>query len=217
MFTGIVEETGAVLFLQKRGNLARISIQAHKVLQGIRCGGSICTNGVCLTVTSMDACSFSADVMLSSFATTTLGRLRTGAPVNLERALRADGRLDGHIVQGHVDGVGTVKRVTKAGDHVVITVSVPASILQLMVHKGSVALDGVSLTISGLEADAFSVSIIPTTLGETTLDSLVVGDAVNVETDIIGKYLHRFVSPGTPVPAAGTAGITADFLASHGF
>ncbi|MEX1909348.1 riboflavin synthase [Janibacter sp. Y6] len=198
MFTGIIEEVGTVLAVEHEQpgdggeadvGSARMTIEGPGVLVDARPGCSIAVGGVCLTVVEHDGERFTADVMGETLRWTTLGGLAPGDPVNLERALRADGRLDGHVVQGHVDGVGEVVARTAHERWEVLEVSVPDELRPHLVRKGSVAVDGTSLTVSGLTDAGFEVSLIPTTLAETTLGRRAVGDRVNLETDVLAKYV----------------------------
>jgi riboflavin synthase len=202
MFTGIVEELGEVVSVEHLGGTARITVRGPQVTSDARPGDSIAVNGTCLTVTGLSGGDFTADVMAETLRRTGLGGLAPGSPVNLERSLRVGDRLGGHLVQGHVDGVGTVtSRVTgERGD--VVRIAVPPGLARYLVEKGSVAVDGVSLTVSalggGLEEPAwFEVSLIPATLAATTLGRLQPGASVNLEADVIGKYVERML-PGQP-------------------
>jgi riboflavin synthase len=206
VFTGIVEELGKAAGLDVLADSARLTIHAPLVAAGAAAGSSIAVNGVCLTVTGTDGDQFSADVMGETLARSTLGRLAPGAPVNLERAAPAGGRLDGHIVQGHVDGTGVVTESRPAERWRVLRISIPAALSRYVAEKGSVAVDGVSLTVSGLsplgagEPRAgehwFEVSLIPETLARTTLGVVAVGDMVNIEVDVIAKYVERLLAGG---------------------
>lgn len=190
MFTGIVEEKGSVDFVSN----GRIEISCRKVLDGTKLGDSICVNGVCLTVTSLSSSGFSADVMNETLSRSNLGSLKKGSSVNLERAMAADGRFGGHFVSGHIDGTGTISRMKNDGNAVWIYVSSPKEILNLIVEKGSVAIDGISLTVASVSETDFSVSVIPHTGSETSLLSKKEGDVVNLENDIIGKYVQKLMS-----------------------
>lgn len=197
MFTGIVEELGQVEDVRRGPESVVLRVKAPGVLIGLAPGDSVAVDGVCLTVTAHDGVAFEADVMLETLQRSTLDSLAPGSTVNLERAMRADGRFGGHIVQGHVDGTADCL-ARRAGDGWdVVTFSLPPSLAPFVVHKGSICLDGVSLTVSGLAEDRFEVSLIPTTLAATTLGTLAVGDAVNVEVDVIAKYVERLLSPRT--------------------
>ena len=207
MFTGIVEEVGCV----RRIEPGKIAIAAHTVLEGTRIGDSIAVNGVCLTVVALGDGEFSADVMPETLRASGLGLLRVGDPVDLERAMLADGRFGGHIVSGHIDGVGRVKEVRAESNALVFTIEAPRAILDLIVEKGSIAIDGISLTVASVGARSFTVSIIPHTAASTVLASRRAGDTVNLENDIIGKYVSRLIgkTPGQ--------GITLDYLQANGF
>ncbi len=232
MFTGIVEEVGRVEQIPAPGRAGSLRIRASRVLEGTKLGDSIAVMGVCLTVTDLSPAGFSADVMPQTLSKSSLGALRAGSPVNLERAMAADGRFGGHIVSGHIDGTGRIRRLERDQNAVRITVEAPKSILALVVEQGSVAIDGISLTISRLLADAFEVSIIPHTFAETTLGARKPGDAVNLENDVVGKYVRRLLQTGgldpaggsdgstaedSPGPGCGKPGISLDFLAANGF
>lgn len=211
MFTGIVEEKGTVLSLERTPQKCRLSIKAEIVLRGTIIGDSIAVNGVCLTVTDIAEGSFSADVMPETLRRSSLGCLKAGSPVNLERAMAADGRFGGHIVSGHIDGTGKISSVKKEGNALLVSIAAPDNILRLIVEKGSVAIDGISLTVTKVTKTDFSVSIIPHTASETALLSKKAGDTVNLENDIVGKYVERLLS----VPES--KGITREFLLKNGF
>ena len=213
MFTGIIEEVGAVRRIERGAKGARLTIAAKTVLDGTRIGDSIATNGVCLTVTDLTAYSFSADVMAESLRRSGLGALQAGSPVNLERAMPADGRFGGHIVSGHIDGTGTVASLRREDNAVWLAVHAAPALLRYIVEKGSVAIDGVSLTVAAVDADGFSVSIIPHTGAQTILLGKRLGDTVNLECDVIGKYVEKLLGPHQEEPG----GITMEFLAQNGF
>jgi riboflavin synthase len=198
MFTGIVEALGEVTAAGHQQEPARITVHCPQVAAGCARGDSVAVNGVCLTVTSADSVSFSADVMAETLRRSTLGQLAPGSPVNLERPLRLDGRLGGHLVQGHVDGTGTVLERTPGPGWEVLRIAVPPGLTRYVAEKGSIAMDGVSLTVSATGEDAagpwFEVSLIPTTLRLTTLGRLQPGAVVNLEADIIAKYVERLAS-----------------------
>ena len=200
----------------RRVSPGAIEIAAKTVLEGTKLGDSIAVNGVCLTVTGLTGGSFTADVMNETLRRSNLGALRPGSPVDLERAMAADGRFGGHIVSGHIDGVGTVASFRRDANAVWLTVETPPAILTLIVEKGSIAIDGVSLTVAGLDDRTFSVSIIPHTGAETILLGKKPGDTVNLENDVVGKYVQRLLQPRT-APAPQPAGLTLEFLAQHGF
>lgn len=215
MFTGIVEELGQVEDIQRGRQSAVLTIRAEQVLEGTKIGDSIAVNGVCLTVTSLAGGRFTADVMHETLDRSALARLRRGSPVNLERAMAADGRFGGHMVAGHIDGTGRVAEIRRDDNAVWYTIQAAPQVLRYIVEKGSVAVDGISLTVARVEADRFSISAIPHTVAQTVLRERREGDLVNLETDIIGKYVEKLL---TPAPAQEqTGGITMDFLARHGF
>ena len=191
MFTGIVEECGTVLDVLKNGVSGSVQIQASTVLEGTKTVDSIAVNGVCLTVTKLTKSSFTADVMAETFRRTNLGNLGKNSRVNLERAMAADGRFGGHIVSGHIDGTGVISRIKEEGNAVWIYISAPQSILNLIVEKGSVAVDGISLTVAAVSDKEFAVSVIPHTRENTALSGKKTGAVVNLENDIIGKYVQK--------------------------
>ncbi|XVQ88798.1 riboflavin synthase [Microbispora siamensis] len=194
MFTGIVEELGEVVALEPRGDSARLTVRGAVVTADARHGDSIAVNGVCLTVAGAEGDSFTADVMKETLDRSSLGALRPGSRVNLERAVRADQRLGGHIVQGHVDGTGEVLS-REPGEHwEVVRLSLPANLARYVVEKGSIAVDGVSLTVAEVTDDSFSVSLIPTTLELTTLGRKQPGEPVNLEVDMIAKYVEKLTA-----------------------
>ena len=214
MFTGIVEEIGTVRTLRRGAHSAVLSIDARTVLERTRLGDSIAVNGVCLTVTSLGATQFSADVMHETLRRSNLGALHAGSPVNLERAMAADGRFGGHLVSGHIDAVGTIRRIQRDDNAVWYTVEAVPGLLRYIVEKGSITIDGISLTVASVEADRFSVSLIPHTAACTVLGYKRPGDTVNLETDIIGKYVEKLLRPA---PETVQRGITLEFLAENGF
>lgn len=194
MFTGIVEETGSITSLVDHGDAMRVRITAREVTSDASHGASISVNGICLTVAGHGDDWFEADVMNETIERTSLRSLGTGDVVNLERAAKVDGRLGGHIVQGHVDGVGEVAEIQPQERWTIVRIRVARELTRYMVEKGSITVDGVSLTIVSVTDEHFSVSLIPTTLAETTLGRLVVGDVVNVEVDVLAKYVEKLVS-----------------------
>jgi riboflavin synthase len=212
MFTGIVEELGVVAALEDQGDAVRLTVRGPLVTADAGLGDSVAVNGCCLTVARRDGDTFTADVMRETLDKTSLGALGPGAPVNLERAVTAATRLGGHIVQGHVDGTGSVVR-RRASEHwEVVEVSLPAELSRYLVPKGSVAVDGVSLTVVEVGDDSFTVSLIPETLARTTLGSKQPGDPVNLEVDVVAKYVERLLAhrPSAPAGAAEPAGPTGD-------
>ena len=194
MFTGIVEEVGAVAGVRPGG----FSIRASKVLEALDIGDSVSVNGACLTVTDLGPGSFSVDVVPETLRRTNLGSLSGGSPVNLERGVRAGGRLDGHIVQGHVDATGMIESIREDADAVMVTIEASPSIMRYVVEKGFIAVDGVSLTVVGCDEERFSVTIIPHTRAHTIMGSRKDGDTVNIEVDILAKYVERLVSRHGP-------------------
>ncbi|MDO4864113.1 MAG: riboflavin synthase [Ruminococcus sp.] len=212
MFTGIIEEVGTVVGIQRGGSRSFIRIRAQKVLEDVKLGDSIAVNGVCLTVTDFDPASFQADVMNETLSRSSLGSLRSGSPVDLERAMAAGGRFGGHIVSGHIDGTGTVTDIRNDGIAVWYTVSAKPEIMRYIVEKGSVAIDGISLTVAKVTDGAFSVSIIPHTAAQTVLGTKKVGDAVNLENDIIAKYVEKLLKPD-----GSAGGVSMELLAKNGF
>ena len=210
MFTGIVEELGQVKALSLRGNSGTLTVKAKKVLEGTKIGDSIAVNGVCLTVTNMKNNEFSADVMAETVRRSSLGALQDGSYVNLERAMAADGRFGGHIVAGHIDGTGTIRSMQPEGNAVLVTISAAPELLRYVVEKGSIAIDGISLTVAKVSHTDFTVSLIPHTGEETTLLKHRSGEIVNLETDIIGKYVEKLIQPKS-------GGVTMELLQQNGF
>ncbi len=198
MFTGIIEETGIIRSIGASGSAGEIGIRANKVLEGTRIGDSIAVNGICLTVTSLRPDGFTADVMPETIRRSSLGECSPGDPVNLERAMPADGRFGGHIVSGHIDGTGRIESMTKDVNAVWIRIRTGSDVLRLIVEKGSITIDGISLTVAEVDDAGFSVSIIPHTGEETTLLSRREGDTVNLETDIVGKYVEKLLGLSAP-------------------
>jgi riboflavin synthase len=212
MFTGIVEEVGRLRSLMVRERSAVLEVEARAVLEGTKEGDSIATSGACLTVIRLSADRFWADAMPETVRRTTLGRKRPGDGLNLERALTLQSRLGGHLVQGHVDGVGVVVKVEHEPGAAIVTLAAPADVVEVSVPQGSLAVDGVSLTIVDLEADVLKVSLIPHTVVATTLRDLRAGDEVNLEADLIGKYVRAYLArPGS------AQGLTLEKLSEAGF
>lgn len=216
MFTGIIEEVGVVKSIQRGAASSFIQISADTVLSDAHIGDSIAVNGVCLTVTDLAGNSFKADVMNETLSRSSLGLLKNGSPVNLERAMSAQGRFGGHIVSGHIDGTGIITDIKKDGIAVWYTVSADSDILHYIVEKGSIAIDGISLTVAAVTDKSFSVSIIPHTCANTILTSKKMGDTVNLENDIIGKYVEKLLMREN-TEKSGKTGITEEFLAKNGF
>jgi riboflavin synthase len=200
VFTGIVEAVGRVAALEPRGALTRLHVEAPGVVAGVRVGDSVAVNGACLTVTEVGGTRLCFEAVPETLERSSLGDLVEDSRVNLERALRADGRLDGHIVQGHVDGTGRVRRLERDGDDVRLFVECGPEVSEFLVEKGSVAVDGVSLTVVGVGDAAFDVALIPHTLEATTLGEKQPGDRVNLEADVLGKYVKRYLERLQPAP-----------------
>lgn len=233
MFTGIIEETGTLLSLNRNPHFCVLTISARTVLQSCRKGDSIAVNGICLTVTSFTASCFTADVMPETLDRSCLGRLTRGNQVNLERAMPADGRFGGHMVSGHIDGTGTVTAIRRDANAVWYTVDTTPAILRYIVEKGSVAIDGISLTAARVTDRNFCVSVIPHTVDHTNLSGRRIGDTVNLENDCIGKYLEKLLLSGNPPNRGAESGhppnrgaesgvapvsaITETFLRQNGF
>lgn len=216
MFTGIIEEIGTVNKIMRGQSSAILEICAGKVLEGTKTGDSIAVNGICLTVTSLHRGAFTADVMHETINRSALAYLSPGSHVNLERAMQANGRLGGHIVSGHIDGTGTILHIQKDDTAIWFTIQAKPEIMRYIVEKGSVAIDGISLTVAKIERDQFSVSAIPHTVRETVLHERKEGSPVNLETDIVGKYVEKLL-PVSPEKQAGNSSITKDFLTKYGF
>lgn len=214
MFTGIVEELGTVKAIHSLQTSARLTIAATKVLEGTIIGDSIAVNGVCLTVTEMSSKDFSADVMYETLRKTNLEELKQHSNVNLERALQLQSRLGGHLVSGHVDGIGTIRSISPVGIAKVLKIHCEEHVARNLLPKGSVSIDGISLTVVDVEDAFFTVSIIPHTLKNTTLGYKNIGLTVNLETDIIGKYVANFMKLATK---SSKHDISYDFLAEHGY
>lgn len=215
MFTGIIEEIGRMRRVTANGPTLELTVEADAVMNDVRLGDSISVNGVCLTVTAFDSRSFTADVMPETYRMTNLSKLKPGGKVNLERALRAGGRYGGHIVQGHIDGLGVIRSRKQEYNAVVFAVE-PADKRQLkyIVPRGSIAIDGISLTVVDTDSASFTVSIIPHTLAQTILADKQPGDDVNLETDLLGRYIERLLQYREPEKAGS---LTEAFLAENGF
>ena len=216
MFTGIIEEVGVIKSIRMGAQSAVITIEAEKVLEDIQLGDSIAMNGVCLTVTSFEKNSYSVDVMHETLRRTNLGELKGGSRVNLERAMAADGRFGGHIVAGHVDGPGVITSMKQDDNAVWITIETDASVLKYIVEKGSITIDGISLTVAEVDSRSFAVSVIPHTGVHTTLLEKKPGDTVNLETDMVGKYVEKLLGYKEQEQKP-KSNITMEFLMEHGF
>ena len=215
MFTGIVEEVGEITGLRQTATSTVLSVHAKTVLEGTKLGDSIAVNGVCLTVVRLTGDGFDGDVMPETMRRTNLGALRPKSRVNLERAMAADGRFGGHIVAGHVDGTGTITDLSPEGNAVWVTVAAGAELLRYIVEKGSITIDGISLTVARVSEHDFCVSIIPHTQANTNLSVRQTGDIVNLETDIIGKYVEKLLQLQKAEEPQNR--LTMEFLSEHGF
>lgn len=212
MFTGIVEEMGTIERMSIQGNSGSIAIRAKKVLEDAHIGDSIAVNGICLTVTSLGSDKFTADVMAETVRRSSLKSLGSGLQVNLERAMGANSRFGGHIVSGHIDGTGTIESISREENAIWFTIVPPSEMLYEIVEKGSITLDGISLTVAYVDERCFKVSVIPHTAAETILKYKSVGDAVNIETDIIAKYVAKLLGKEKKQET-----LTMDFLIENGF
>lgn len=215
MFTGIIEELGTVERVTRGRVSAVIAIRAEHILSDLKIGDSVAVNGVCLTATSLTGHGFTADVMHETLDRSSLAGLGPGSPVNLERAMAADGRFGGHIVAGHVDGVGTIAAIEQDDNAIWFTITAPEQVLRYVVEKGSIAIDGISLTVARVETDRFAVSVIPHTAAVTLLGLRRTGDRVNLESDLVGKYVERLLRPAPE--EKGQSRLTMEFLTQHGF
>ena len=219
MFTGIVEEIGSVKKIVHGSLSIKLSINCSKILEDVKIGDSIAVNGICLTVVELASSWFSVDVMPETMRMTSLSRLNLSDKVNLERALKLSDRLGGHIVSGHIDGTGIIKSLVREDNAIWITVEAADSIMRYIIYKGSVALDGTSLTVARIDENSFKVSLIPHTAGNTILGLLKAGDKVNVECDVIGKYVERLFKGNIQDSTSQSTkkDISIDFLRSNGF
>ena len=217
VFTGIVEEMGAVKKIDFYGNVNKLKISCKETLRDIKLGDSISVNGVCLTVSQLGDDWFEVDVMPETLRRTSLSTLKVGEKVNLEAALKLGARLGGHIVSGHIDCVGIIKEVKEEQNAVWIIIQVPDNLMKYIIMKGSIAIEGTSLTIANVETNNFGVSLIPTTRFITTLGYKKAGDKVNIECDIIGKYIEKLLNVNEKVHTKQGSGIDANFLQSNGF
>ena len=217
MFTGIIEELGVINEIKKGSISSKLLIKANKVLENTKVGDSICTNGVCLTVTELKTNSFETDVMAETLRRSNLGDLKVGSKVNLERALTLQSRLGGHIVSGHIDGTGEIISLIKEDNATWVTIKTTNDILRYIVLKGSITIDGISLTVAYVDDKSFKVSIIPHTAKETTLLNKTKGDTVNLECDVISKYVEKLIGLKPMDKCNETISITEDFLKVNGF
>ena len=215
MFTGIVEEIGTVRAVRRGAHSSVLSIGAVRIQNGLKIGDSVAVNGVCLTVCSKDSGGFTADVMHETLNRSSLGCLSVGSRVNLERAMAADGRFGGHIVSGHIDGVGCIRALQRDDNALWYTVEAAPQVLRYIVEKGSIAMDGISLTVASVTETDFSDSVMPHAASATILGEKRPGDPVNLETDVIGKYVEKFLCASKEAPTS--RGVTLEFLAQNGF
>ena len=215
MFSGIIETIGAIRSLRKDAKGARIAIEAPGLLKGVRLGDSIALNGVCVTVVDFDERKFEADLSIETLRRTNLGELAVGDRCNLERAMALGERLGGHLVSGHVDGVGRIKSRKNEGDSIWLTFEAPVEVMRYVVYKGSIAVDGISLTVAACDGETFSVSIIPHTGEQTTLTDKKDGAAVNLEADLIGKYVEKLLVPH--MESRFPSGVTMEKLKEQGY
>jgi riboflavin synthase len=218
MFTGIIEDVGEIMDVKHSPKSSKLTVKTSRLAKDVKVGDSVATNGVCITVTSKTSSSFEADVMAQTLRVTNLGDLKKGDKVNLERALLNNGRFDGHIVSGHVDMTGEIVDMKREDIAVWITIRPrDRDKTRYIIDKGSVALDGISLTVASVGSDTFKVSIIPHTAGETTLLGKKPGDSVNIECDVIAKYVEKLLSFRESEGSASKSSITMDFLSKSGF
>lgn len=217
MFTGIIEEIGKIKAMNGSQDAIEIEINANKILKDVNLGDSIAVNGVCLTVTSYTKDGFKVDVMPETVKSTSLRTLHRNHPVNLERAMAANGRFGGHFISGHVDGIGKIVRKEKQSNAIYYEIEISEDLRQFIIMKGSIAVDGTSLTVFGLSEKTFTISLIPHTLSETILKDKGIGDIVNVECDMLGKYVSQFIQRSFENRNTNKSSITAGFLEEHGF
>lgn len=217
MFTGIIEEIGTIEAVKKGTHSASMRIGASKILSDMKIGDSIAVNGICLTVTSFDKSGFWVDVMHETLRRSSIGTAAVKTKVNLERAMLAGGRFGGHIVSGHIDGPGTIQSVQRDDNAIWYTIKTDENLMRYIVEKGSIAIDGISLTVATVAKETFQVSVIPHTREKTILSAKKPGDIVNLENDVIGKYVEKLIGGGDEAVGAYNSGITKDFLLSNGF
>ncbi len=217
IFTGIVEETGSIASIKKGPADYRLQIQGNMIFKEINLGDSVAVNGVCLTVTQIAGTTFFADVMNETKNRSSLGNIKVGSKVNLERAMAANGRFGGHMVSGHIDGTGTIKQIQTSGNAVLYTIETTENVIRYVVEKGSVAIDGISLTVAAVSRNSFKISVIPHTVKMTTLSEKRVGSIVNIENDMVGKYIEKAQSNALEQDNKPKSNITMEFLAKAGF
>lgn len=216
MFTGIIRHVGQVRSISPSTGGRRLRVDVGPVAEGLRLGDSVAVGGACLTASELDGSAATFDVVAETLERTTLGELTTGSAVNLEPAMALGGRLDGHLVQGHVDSIAEIADIRR-GDRWDVTFRAAAAVVGELVAKGSVTVDGVSLTVAAVEEETFRVALIPTTLAETTLATLAAGDRVNIETDVIGKYVRRYLQQLIAIDGKAAGGLTLETLRDAGF
>lgn len=216
MFTGLIEEIGTIKSIQKGSKSIRLGVAADKIMDDVKMGDSIATNGICLTVVRFDSAGFDADVMPETMSRTNFDRLSVGSRVNLERAVRVGDRLGGHMVSGHIDGIGEVVGQEKDDNAIWVSISAPGNILKYVIEKGSIAIDGISLTVAYVDDSIFKVSIIPLTQDDTTLVSKKAGEKVNLECDMTAKYIEKFMFHKESEKQE-KKDISMDFLRENGF
>ncbi len=220
MFTGIIEEVGKITAITKGQRSAQLWVQGAVIMDDLKLGDSVAVNGVCLTVARISGNKWQADVMSETLNRSNLGDLKSGSAVNLERAMPADGRFGGHMVAGHIDGTGQIVQIRNDENAIIYEIGASPRIVHYIIEKGSIAIDGISLTVIGMTADSFSVSVIPHTAKQTILGSKKVGDPVNLENDLVGKYIEKLLkssSSKTDTNTKKNSGLTSDFLRDAGF
>ncbi len=225
MFTGIVEEIGTVISISKGARSSMLTMQGELIFEDMHIGDSIAVNGVCLTVTDKTSSTFTVDVMAETLRRSSLGSLTRGSKVNMERAMAANGRFGGHIVSGHIDGTGTIESFVREDNAVWVTIATPEKLLKYIIEKGSIAIDGISLTVAYVDDHCFKVSLIPHTAANTTLLTKKAGDIVNLENDIVGKYIDKLLhykekeigDETSDNFVSSSSGVSMDFLAQNGF
>lgn len=223
MFTGIVEEVGTIVSISKGAKSSKLTLQGKVIFEDMHIGDSIAVNGVCLTVTEKTANTFTVDVMAETLRRSSLGTLSKGSKVNMERAMAANGRFGGHIVSGHIDGTGTIESFVREDNAVWVTIAAPSKLLKYIIEKGSITIDGISLTVAYVDSQCFKVSLIPHTAANTTLLTKKAGDMVNLENDIVGKYIDKLLhfdvedEAVTDYNTEASGGISMEFLSENGF
>lgn len=217
MFTGIIEETGRIKGIKKGSHSYCFDIEGTVIFEDLRVGDSVAVNGVCLTAAKIEGNCFGADIMHETVSRSTLGGLFVGSRVNLERAMAANGRFGGHMVSGHIDGTGTISQIKRDDNAIWYTISTPGSLLKYIVEKGSVTVDGISLTVARVTEKDFSVSVIPHTANQTILSEKKAGDQVNLENDLVGKYIEKLLAFKNVARKNEESKLTMDFLTRHGY